>query len=155
MNNGTYQKRWSIRIHLTSIDKALKLINKVMNLNFSHNKKNSNKLVKKCVRIDETLFQALNGYVSSNESYISKTVSNAVLDKIKSRVIDIIETENFNHRITVRFTPDQYELVKQTIDELKKHGFRYITFSRLVRSILYIKFKLVAFIDNEVTSNVA
>lgn len=155
MNTKTYRKLWSIRIYLKSIGNTIKRINRLMNLRFSHSIKNPNKLVKKCVRIDEAIFQALRRKVGFNEGCISKTVSKAVLGKIESRVIDVIETNNFNHRITVRFTQDQYKLVTETIDELRKQGIKNITFSLLVRSILYEYFRIVTEIETEVNSNVA
>lgn len=145
-----------IRISLKKNNGIVQLMHSVIKPLFSpQNTKFSNKLVKKCVRIDEDLWESLRRNVGFNESYISTTVSNAVVERIKSRVIDVIETKSFNHKITVRFTQDKYNLVKQTINELKAQGLKRITFSLLVRSILYEHFKLVIDIKNEANSNVA
>lgn len=100
-------------------------------------------LVKKSVRIDNDLFQALLQRVGSNELFISKTVADAVIQRLNTRTIDLIETCHFRHKITVYFTQEQYRLVEQAIAELKNRGFTWVTFSLLVRSILYEQFELV------------
>lgn len=156
INDGNPRMGRFIRVSLQKHNKILKLMqNTIKPLFLPHNTKTSNKLVKKCVRIDEDLFHALCREVDCNESYISRTVSNTVLNQIKNRVIDVIETKKFKYRITIHFTKDQYKLIRQTINEIKAQGLKRITFSLLVRSILYKQFKLVTNIKKEVNSNVA
>lgn len=156
INDGNPRTNKFIRVQLQKQSGISQLMqNMIKHLFSEQDTVTSNKLVKKCVRIDKALFQALLREVGTNESYISKTVSDAVLNKIKSRVIDVIRTKNFRHRITVRFTQEQYKLVKEIIDEIKKQGIKNITFSLLVRSILYKHFGIVTDIETETNSNVA
>lgn len=156
INDGNARTGRFIRVQLQKRNEFPQQIQNLIKLLFSaQDTVTSNKLVKKCVRIDMALYQALSREVGFNESYISATVSKAILDKIGSRVIDVIRTRSFNHRITVRFTQDQYKLVRQTVDELREQGVRGITFSLLVRSILYEHFGIVTEIKKEANSNVA
>lgn len=156
INDGNPRTGRFIRVSLQKHNGILQQIQNFIKPLFSvQDTVTSNELVKKCVRIDNYLFQALRREVGSNKDCISNVVSKAVLDKIERRVIDVIKTENFNHRITVRFTQDQYNLVRQTVDELKAQGVTGITFSLLVRSILYEHFGIVTEIKTELNSNVA
>lgn len=156
INVGNPKRKTCIRVQLQKHNGILQQIQKFIKPPFSvQDAVTSNKLVKKCVRIDNNLLQALRREVGSNKDCISKAVSKAVLDKIESRVIDVIKTENFKHRITVRFTQAQYNLVRQTVDMLREQGVTGITFSLLVRSILYEHLGIVTEIDTEANNNVA
>ena len=87
--------------------------------------------------------KALNIDINSDEKYISRLVCKAVLDKINTKEVNLIKTENFRYRITIHFTEEEYDCIKQAIENLKQKGVKSITFSFLVRSILYEKLKLV------------
>ena len=111
--------------------------------------------IKKTVRIDDDLYRALfneaffnedNGEVSFN-----KLINNSVLKRLESREINLLDAQSFTHRITIHFSLEDYLCIQNTVYYLKEIiGLKWITFSLVVRSMLYESFHLVREVYNPV-----
>lgn len=106
-------------------------------------KVDSKELVKKSVRVDGDISNALLNVATNNEIFFTKIINSAVINEISTGQIDLINAAMFKHKITVYFTQEEYRHVQDALNELKNKGLRSITFSKLVRSILYKRLGIV------------
>lgn len=93
--------------------------------------------VKATVRIDDNLFQTLSelaGELNASFNMSIRNIGNAVINMGK---IYLLPTKNFSHRITIHFSVDEYCLIQEIVHKLKRNGLKWVTFSLVVRSILY------------------
>ena len=111
--------------------------------NFLHNNAISNNLVKKSVRVDRDIFNALLNVAHNDEEFFTKIINSAVLKEISTGQIDLINAKWFRHKITVYFTQEEYRSVQNVLNELRERRIIGVTFSSLVRSILYKTFGLI------------
>ena len=109
----------------------------------SQNDVNSSHLKKKSVRIDEKMCRALYEKTGNDKTFLTKIINSAVMTEISTRQIDLIRAKKFEAKVTVYFSSEEYKQIEQVIKELKDKGFKKITFSSLVRSILYKRLGLV------------
>ncbi|MCQ2743305.1 MAG: hypothetical protein MJ230_00720 [bacterium] len=116
--------------------------------NESTSKNSSRRLVKKTVRVDSDMHNSLVSCTNVDKTEISRIISNAVMGEISNNEIILIGSCDFTYRVTVYFTPQQYAHIKQIVEELK-HRQLGVTFSSLVRSILYKTLKHVKEIKGE------
>lgn len=104
---------------------------------FFRQKAESNNLVKKSVRVDSDIFNALLKVAHNDEKFFTKIINSAVVNEISTRQIDLIKARWFKHKVTVYFTQDEYRRVQNVLNELREKRITGVTFSSLVRSILY------------------
>ncbi|MCM1264755.1 MAG: hypothetical protein NC200_01030 [Candidatus Gastranaerophilales bacterium] len=113
-----------------------------------NNKTTSNNLVKKSVRVDNDIYHALREVAHNDKTFITKKINSAVMNKISTGEIDLIKAKWFSHKITVYFTNGEYRRVEKVIKKLKDIKIKGITFSSIVRSILYESLGLVQEVKN-------
>ena len=104
---------------------------------FFRQKAESNNLVKKSVRVDSDIFNALLKVAHNDEKFFTKIINSAVVNEISTKQIDLIKARWFKHKVTVYFTQDEYRRVQNVLNELRERRITGVTFSSLVRSILY------------------
>ena len=104
---------------------------------FFRQKAESNNLVKKSVRVDSDIFNALLKVAHNDEKFFTKIINSAVVNEISTKQIDLIKARWFKHKVTVYFTQDEYRRVQDVLNELRSRKITGVTFSSLVRSILY------------------
>ena len=104
---------------------------------FFRQKAESNNLVKKSVRVDSDIFNTLFNVVRNDEEFFTEIINSAVVNEISTGKIDLIDARWFKHKITVYFTQDEYRRVQDVLNELLSRKITGVTFSSLVRSILY------------------
>ena len=111
--------------------------------------------VKKTVRIDDDLYRAIFNEAFFNEDNgevpFNKLINNSVLKRLESRVINLIPTRTFSHRITLRFTINDYNRIQDLVyylRDIEKLG--WVSFSLVIRSMLYESFDLVREVSNPV-----
>lgn len=104
---------------------------------FFRQKAESNNLVKKSVRVDSDIFNALLKVAHNDEKFFTKIINSAVVNEISTEQIDLIKARWFKHKVTVYFTQDEYRRVQDVLNELRSRKITSVTFSSLVRSILY------------------
>ena len=104
---------------------------------FFRQKAESNNLVKKSVRVDSDIFNALLKVAHNDEKFFTKIINSAVVNEISTKQIDLIKARWFKHKVTVYFTQDEYRRVQDVLNELRSRKITSVTFSSLVRSILY------------------
>ena len=108
-----------------------------LRLRFFRQKAESNNLVKKSVRVDSDIFNALLKVAHNDEKFFTKIINSAVVNEISTKQIDLIKARWFKHKVTVYFTQDEYRRVQDVLNELRSRKITSVTFSSLVRSILY------------------
>lgn len=108
-----------------------------LRLRFFRQKAESNNLVKKSVRVDSDIFNALLKVAHNDEKFFTKIINSAVVNEISTKQIDLIKARWFKHKVTVYFTQDEYRRVHNVLNELRERRITGVTFSSLVRSILY------------------
>ncbi len=108
-----------------------------LRLRFFRQKAESNNLVKKSVRVDSDIFNALLKVAHNDEKFFTKIINSAVVNEISTKQIDLIKARWFKHKVTVYFTQDEYRRVQNVLNELRERRITGVTFSSLVRSILY------------------
>ncbi len=108
-----------------------------LRLRFFRQRVDSNNLVKKSVRVDSDIFNALLKVAHNDEKFFTKIINSAVVNEISTRQIDLIKARWFKHKVTVYFTQDEYRRVQNVLNELREKRITGVTFSSLVRSILY------------------
>ena len=108
-----------------------------LRLRFFRQKAESNNLVKKSVRVDSDIFNALLKVAHNDEKFFTKIINSAVVNEISIGQIDLIDARCFKHKVTVYFTQEEYRRVQDVLEQLRNSGLRGVTFSSLVRSILY------------------
>lgn len=108
-----------------------------LRLRFFRQRVDSNNLVKKSVRVDSDIFNALLKVAHNDEKFFTKIINSAVVNEISTRQIDLIKARWFKHKVTVYFTQDEYRRVQNVLNELRERRITGVTFSSLVRSILY------------------
>lgn len=108
-----------------------------LRLRFFRQKAESNNLVKKSVRVDSDIFNALLKVAHNDEKFFTKIINSAVVNEISTKQIDLIKARWFKHKVTVYFTQEEYRRVQDVLEQLRNSGLRGVTFSSLVRSILY------------------
>ena len=104
---------------------------------FFRQKAESNNLVQKSVRVDSDIFNALLKVAHNDEKFFTKIINSAVVNEISTKQIDLIKARWFKHKVTVYFTQDEYRRVQDVLNELRSRKITSVTFSSLVRSILY------------------
>ena len=105
---------------------------------FFRQKAESNNLVKKSVRVDDKIYNILFNLARNNdEKFFTKIIISAVVNEISTKQIDLIKARWFKHKVTVYFTQDEYRRVQDVLNELRSRKITSVTFSSLVRSILY------------------
>ena len=105
---------------------------------FFRQKAESNNLVKKSVRVDDKIYNILFNLARNNdEKFFTKIINSAVVNEISTKQIDLIKARWFKHKVTVYFTQDEYRRVQDVLNELRSRKITSVTFSSLVRSILY------------------
>ena len=104
---------------------------------FFRQKVDSSNLVKKSVRVDSDIFNALLKVAHNDEKFFTKIINSAVVNEISTKQIDLIKARWFKHKVTVYFTQDEYRRVQDVLNELRSRKITSVTFSSLVRSILY------------------
>ena len=104
---------------------------------FFRQKAESNNLVKKSVRVDSDIFNALLKVAHNDEKFFTKIINSAVVNEISTKQIDLIKARWFKHKVTVYFTQDEYRRVQDVLNELRSRKITSVTFSSLVRSTLY------------------
>lgn len=105
---------------------------------FFRQKAKSNNLVKKSVRVDDEIYNILFNLASNNDKeFFTKIINSAVVNKISTEQIDLIDARCFKHKVTVYFTQEEYRRVQDVLEQLRNIGLRGVTFSSLVRSTLY------------------
>ena len=104
---------------------------------FFRQKAESNNLVKKSVRVDSDIFKALLNVARNDEAFFTKIINSAVANQISTEQIDLIDARCFKHKVTVYFIQEEYRRVQDVLEQLRNIGLRGVTFSSLVRSILY------------------
>ena len=108
-----------------------------LRLRFFRQRVDSNNLVKKSVRVDSDIFNTLFNVVRNDEEFFTEIINSAVVNEISTGKIDLIDARWFKHKITVYFTQEEYRRVQDVLEQLRNSGLRGVTFSSLVRSILY------------------
>ena len=108
-----------------------------LRLRFFRQRVDSNNLVKKSVRVDSDIFNALLKVAHNDEKFFTKIINSTVVNEISTRQIDLIKARWFKHKVTVYFTQDEYRRVQNVLNELRERRITGVTFSSLVRSILY------------------
>ena len=108
-----------------------------LRLRFFRQKAESNNLVKKSVRVDSDIFNALLKVAHNDEKFFTKIINSAVVNEISTKQIDLIKARWFKHKVTVYFTQDEYRRVQDVLNELRSRKITSVTFSSLVRSTLY------------------
>ena len=108
-----------------------------LRLRFFRQRVDSNNLVKKSVRVDSDIFNALLKVAHNDEKFFTKIINSAVVNEISTKQIDLIKARWFKHKVTVYFTQDEYRRVQDVLNELRSRKITGVTFSSLVRSILY------------------
>lgn len=108
-----------------------------LRLRFFRQKAESNNLVKKSVRVDSDIFNALLKVAHNDEKFFTQIINSAVVNEISTKQIDLIKARWFKHKVTVYFTQDEYRRVQNVLNELRERRITGVTFSSLVRSILY------------------
>ena len=104
---------------------------------FFRQKVDSSNLVKKSVRVDSDIFNTLFNVVRNDEEFFTEIINSAVVNEISTGKIDLIDARWFKHKITVYFTQEEYRRVQDVLNELRSRRITGVTFSSLVRSILY------------------
>mgnify|MGYP002626516071 CR=1 FL=1 len=105
---------------------------------FFRQKAESNNLVKKSVRVDDDIYDILFNLASNNDKeFFTKIINSAVVNEISTGKIDLIDARCFKHKVTVYFTQEEYRRVQDVLNELRDRRITGVTFSSLVRSILY------------------
>ena len=104
---------------------------------FFRQKVDSSNLVKKSVRVDSDIFNTLFNVVRNDEEFFTEIINSAVVNEISTKQIDLIKARWFKHKVTVYFTQDEYRRVQDVLNELRSRKITSVTFSSLVRSILY------------------
>ena len=117
---------------------------------FFRQKAESNNLVKKSVRVDSDIFNTLFNVVRNDEEFFTEIINSAVVNEISTRQIDLIKARWFKHKVTVYFTQDEYRHVQDVLEQLRNSGLRGVTFSSLVRSILYKHLGIVQEIKHDI-----
>lgn len=110
---------------------------------FFLNRNNPKSLVKKSVRVDEDLYSALCDETHNNKIFFTKTISEAVLNTISTGQIDLIDAKWFSHKITVYFTQEENKRIEEVLTEIRNKKIEGVTYSKLVRSILYKRLGIV------------
>lgn len=100
-------------------------------------------LVKKSVRVNDDIYNVLCKITENDEKVFTKIISTAVLKEISAKQVDIFIDKWFRHKITVYFTQKEYRQIKKVLKEIKSKGLKDVTFSSLVRSILYKRLGIV------------
>lgn len=118
---------------------------------FLLNRDNLKSLVKKSVRVDEDLYSALCDETHNNKIFFTKTISEAVLNTISTGQIDLIDAKWFSHKITVYFTQEENKRIEEVLTEIRNKKIKGVTYSKLVRSILYKRLGIV--IESETMKN--
>lgn len=108
-----------------------------LRLRFFRQKAESNNLVKKSVRVDSDIFKALLNVARNDEAFFTTIINSAVANQISTEQIDLIDARCFEHKVTVYFTQEEYRRVQDVLNELRSRRITGVTFSSLVRSILY------------------
>lgn len=104
---------------------------------FHRKKVDSSNLVKKSVRVDSYIFKALLNVARNDEAFFTKIINSAVANEISTGQIDLINAKWFRHKVTVYFTKEEYRRVQDVLNELRSRRITGVTFSSLIRSILY------------------
>lgn len=105
---------------------------------FFRQKVDSSNLVKKSVRVDDDIYDILFNFASNNDKEVfTKIINSAVVNEISTEQIDLIDARCFKHKVTVYFTQEEYRRVQDVLNELRSRKITGVTFSSLVRSILY------------------
>lgn len=107
------------------------------------NNPNNRGLVKKSVRVGNDIYNALLEFTNNDKQYVSKIINSAVLNEITTKQIDLFDDKWFRYKITVYFTQIQYRQIQNILKELKNKGLKKVTFSSLVRGILYKRLGIV------------
>ncbi len=115
---------------------------------FFRQKAESNNLVKKSVRVDSDIFKALLNVARNDEAFFTKIINSAVANQISTEQIDLIDARCFEHKVTVYFTQEEYRRVQDVLNELRSRRITGVTFSSLVRSILYKHLGIVQEIEH-------
>lgn len=117
---------------------------------FFRQKAESNNLIKKSVRVDSDIFNALLKVAHNDEEFFTKIINSAVVNEISTRQIDLIKARWFKHKVTAYFTQDEYRHVQDVLEQLRNSGLRGVTFSSLVRSTLYKHLGIVQEIKHDI-----
>lgn len=105
---------------------------------FLRNRANLKALVKKSVRVDDDIYDILFNLANNNDKeFFTKIINSAVVNKISTEQVDLIDARCFKHKVTVYFTQEEYRRVQDVLNELRSRKITGVTFSSLVRSILY------------------
>lgn len=105
---------------------------------FFRQKAESNNLVKKSVRVDDKIYNILFNLARNNDKeFFTKIINSAVVNEISTGQIDLINAKWFRHKVTVYFTKEEYRRVQDVLNELRSRRITGVTFSSLIRSILY------------------
>ena len=105
---------------------------------FFRQKAESNNLVKKSVRVDDKIYNILFNLARNNDKeFFTKIINSAVVNEISTEQIDLIDARCFEHKVTVYFTQEEYRRVQDVLNELRSRRITGVTFSSLIRSILY------------------
>lgn len=121
-----------------------------LRLRFFRQKAESNNLVKKSVRVDSDIFNALLKVAHNDEKFFTQIINSAVVNEISTKQIDLIKARWFKHKVTVYFTQDEYRRVQNVLNELRERRITGVTFSSLVRSILYKHLGIVQEIKHDI-----
>ena len=109
-----------------------------LRLRFFRQRVDSNNLVKKSVRVDDDIYDILFNLANNNDKeFFTKIINSAVVNEISTGKIDLINARWFKHKITVYFTQEEYRRAQDVLNELRGRRSTGVTFSSLVRSILY------------------
>lgn len=98
--------------------------------------------IKKTVRIDNELYKALYNEAHFNsdngEMSFNKLVNTDVSKRIELGEFALLPTRKFSHRITIRFSLEDYIRIQKVVYELRENKeLEWVNFSVVVRSILY------------------
>ena len=105
---------------------------------FFRQKAESNNLVKKSVRVDDKIYNILFNLARNNDKeFFTKIINSAVVNEISTEQIDLIDARCFEHKVTVYFTQEEYRRVQDVLNELRSRRITGVTFSSLIRSVLY------------------
>ena len=105
---------------------------------FFRQKVDSSNLVKKSVRVDDKIYNILFNLARNNDKeFFTKIINSAVVNEISTEQIDLIDARCFEHKVTVYFTQEEYRRVQDVLNELRSRRITGVTFSSLIRSILY------------------
>ena len=108
----------------------------------------SSNLVKKSVRVDSDIYNTLFNVAHNDEEFFTKIINSAVVNEISIGQIDLIDARWFRYKITVYFTQEEYRRVQDVLNELRGRRIIGVTFSSLVRSILYKHLGIVQEIEH-------